>query len=66
MSVDYLAECRRHNYVTPTSFLELIKLFRKIMSEKKQEFKRKIERLKMGVDKLNSANQAVDEMKIEL
>lgn len=36
------------------------------MSEKKQEFKRKIERLKSGVDKLNSANQAVDEMKIEL
>lgn len=56
MSADYLIECRRHNYVTPTSFLELIKLFRKIMSEKKLEFKRKIERLKMGVDKLNSAN----------
>lgn len=40
ISIKYLQESRRHNYVTPTSFLELLKLFRKILEDKKKELKR--------------------------
>ena len=30
LSVDYHAELKRHNYVTPTSYLELIGAFRSL------------------------------------
>jgi dynein heavy chain, axonemal len=32
-----LSELRRHNYVTPTSYLELLTMFRVILIEKKKE-----------------------------
>lgn len=34
-SIQYYNEQRRRNYVTPTSFLELLKLYRKILDEKR-------------------------------
>jgi dynein heavy chain len=37
ISVSFLAELRRHNYVTPTSYLELLTMFRAILIEKKKE-----------------------------
>lgn len=36
-SVNFLDELRRHNYVTPTSYLELLTVFRTILLEKKKE-----------------------------
>ena len=34
VSVDYLNKLRRHNYVTPMSYLELLNMFRLVMKEK--------------------------------
>lgn len=31
LSARFLVELRRHNYVTPTSYLELLNLFKKIL-----------------------------------
>lgn len=48
-SVKYLIELRRHNYVTPTSYLELLSLFKMILSEKNKENEQKIQRLQNGL-----------------
>lgn len=57
---------RRYNYVTPTSYLELLSTFRKVLSFKKKEVLKSISRLKSGLDKLEEANKSVAEMRIEL
>lgn len=36
-SITFLSELRRHNYVTPTSYLELLTMFRVILIDKKRE-----------------------------
>ncbi len=61
-SITFLTELRRHNYVTPTSYLELLTMFRHILSEKKKEVEISIKRLKSGLDKLEDANKSVEEM----
>ena len=48
--------------MTPTSFLELLIMFRHILAEKKKEVKDLIIRLKSGLDKLEDANKSVGEM----
>lgn len=45
ISNKFLLELRRHNYVTPTSYLELISLFKSIVLDKNLEVNKKIERL---------------------
>ena len=65
-SNDYRNELRRINYVTPTSYLEVLSLYKRIVEEKRRELKNQTMRLKNGLDKLNAANKAVEEMKIEL
>lgn len=66
ISVDYLNKLRRHNYVTPMSYLELLNMFRLVMKEKQTELNKSINRLKIGLDKLVSANKEVAEMQIKL
>lgn len=66
LSEKYKSELRRINYVTPTSYLELLNLYISIVSWKRQELQQQISRLKNGLDKLQAANQAVEEMKIVL
>jgi len=56
-SLNFLETMRRHNYVTPTSYLELLSLFRSILKEKTEMLKTATARLKSGVDKLNEANK---------
>jgi dynein heavy chain len=65
-SNDYRNELRRINYVTPTSYLEVLSLYKRIVEEKRRELKNQTMRLKNGLDKLNAANKSVDEMKIDL
>jgi len=52
--------------VTPTSYLELLSTFRKVLSFKKKEIQKSISRLKSGLDKLEEANKSVAEMRIIL
>ena len=55
-TVRYLAELRRHNYVTPTSYLELLTIYKTVCKEKTTETVNAITRLKNGLDKLIDAN----------
>ena len=63
-TIKFRDEIRRYNYVTPTSFLELLNLFRMFLTEKRSLQFKSIDRLKNGLDKLNAANEAVEEMGI--
>jgi dynein heavy chain len=47
-----LATQKRHNYVTPTSYLELVKGYKDLLSEKKAELLDASAKLKNGVGKL--------------
>lgn len=47
----YLAELSRHNYVTPKSYLELLKIFSDLIVRKKQELCSARQRMKTGLDK---------------
>lgn len=66
VSAQYRQELRRINYVTPTSYLELLNLYKQIVDEKRKDLRSSIQRLKNGLDKLQAANVAVEDMKVIL
>lgn len=66
ISKKYLEELRRHNYVTPTSYLELLGTFLRVLGEKKDELGTVKTRLSVGLDKLNNTTKEVEKMKEEL
>ncbi|XP_036957739.1 dynein heavy chain 1, axonemal isoform X2 [Acanthopagrus latus] len=61
-----LAELSRHNYVTPQSYLELLKVFSDLTRRKKQELCSARHRVKTGLDKIFSAADDVRKMQEEL
>ncbi|XP_062482469.1 dynein axonemal heavy chain 17 isoform X3 [Pezoporus occidentalis] len=62
----YLAVERRYNYTTPKTFLEQIKLYKKLLSKKRDELTAKIERLEKGLMKLQSTASQVEDLKATL
>lgn len=65
-SRDFYEELRRFNYVTPTSYLELLMSFNKLLQEKRSDLEGLRGRLSVGLEKLlNTANE-VAVMKEEL
>ncbi|XP_071830856.1 dynein axonemal heavy chain 1-like isoform X2 [Apostichopus japonicus] len=62
----FLAELSRHNYVTPTSYLELLGIFAKLLQLKKMELKTARNRTKLGLDKLLATATDVAKMQEEL
>ncbi|XP_044735429.1 dynein axonemal heavy chain 1-like [Chrysoperla carnea] len=62
----FLQELNRHNYVTPTSYLELLNAYIILMSKKKGELTKAALRLKTGMAKLDSTGEEVKEMQINL
>ena len=48
----FLQQMARHNYVTPTSYLELMKIFSKMIGFKISELKTNKDRMKIGLDKV--------------
>ncbi|XP_022600673.1 LOW QUALITY PROTEIN: dynein heavy chain 1, axonemal-like [Seriola dumerili] len=65
-SEQYLVELSRYNYVTPKSFLELLKIFSDLIGQKKQELCAARQRMKTGLDKLLSTAEDVSKMQEEL
>ena len=53
-SKQFLAELSRHNYVTPTSYLELLGIFGKLIQLKKNEVSNQRDRTKTGLDKVGT------------
>lgn len=51
---------RRFNYTTPKTFLELIKLYKNVLSNKREKTMQSIERLETGLTKLHKTQKDVD------
>ncbi|CAK8689424.1 unnamed protein product [Clavelina lepadiformis] len=66
LSEQFLTEMGRHNYVTPTSYLELIASFKKLLNEKRDTVERAKKRYMGGLEKLQFASAQVAEMQKEL
>ncbi|KAM9486845.1 dynein axonemal heavy chain 7-like [Clarias gariepinus] len=66
LSRRFLVELQRHNYVTPTSYLELISTFKVLLESKRAEVMQLKERYEVGLEKLNYASAQVATMQIEL
>jgi len=54
-----MLELQRHNYVTPTSYLELISTFKTLLGKKRSEVHKLKRRYEVGLEKLNSAASQV-------
>ena len=65
-SEDFLLKMRRHFYVTPTSYLELLSTYDRVLNQKRVEVGTLRDRLKIGVDKLLSTEKAVNELQDQL
>ena len=65
-TIDFLNTMRRRFYVTPTSYLELLSTYNKVLSEKRVEVGTLRDRLTIGVDKLMSTEKAVNELQATL
>ncbi|XP_029784654.1 dynein heavy chain 2, axonemal [Suricata suricatta] len=61
-----LLELRRHNYVTPTNYLELVSGFKKLLAEKRQELLDQANKLRTGLFKIDETRQKVEVMSLEL
>ncbi|XP_073915702.1 dynein axonemal heavy chain 3 isoform X2 [Castor canadensis] len=66
LSLDYYNTLRRHNYVTPTSYLELILTFKALLNSKRQEVDMMRNRYLTGLQKLDFASSQVAVMQVEL
>jgi dynein heavy chain, axonemal len=66
VSAEFFEELRRHNYTTPTSYLELLNSYTKMLDEQSTTVINQINRLQGGLDKLQSTQVLVDQMKIDL
>ena len=66
LSLRFLNEARRHNYVTPTSYLELIKLYNSLLTLKRGEVSKVKSRYENGLDKLRNTAAEVANMQQNL
>ncbi|CAH8660135.1 unnamed protein product [Schistosoma rodhaini] len=62
----FLEVLRRHSYVTPTSYLEMILTFKKLLHQKRTELTTMRNRYLIGLEKLEFASNEVGKMQIEL
>uniref|UniRef100_UPI0037E8313A dynein axonemal heavy chain 2 n=1 Tax=Semicossyphus pulcher TaxID=241346 RepID=UPI0037E8313A len=59
-------ELRRHNYVTPTNYLELVSGYKKLLSEKHSELGEQVSKLRNGLFKIRDTREKVEAMSVEL
>lgn len=63
---DFLQSLRRHYYITPTSYLELINTFKKLLNNKRVEVMTMKQRYDNGLTKLMETAVQVENMQVEL
>ncbi|XP_028725159.1 dynein heavy chain 2, axonemal [Peromyscus leucopus] len=61
-----MLELRRHNYVTPTNYLELVSGYKKLLGEKRQELLDQANKLRTGLFKIDETREKVEVMSLEL
>jgi len=62
----YLAEQRRYNYTTPTSYLELLRLYTGMLQSQRDTVSRKVNRYRGGLTRLASTNAMVADLQLKL
>ena len=65
LSLNYYNTLRRYNYVTPTSYLEMILTFKTLLNSKRQEVDIMRNRYLTGLQKLNFAASQVRTAKVD-
>jgi len=65
-SIDYKEELRRYNYVTPTSYLELLNVFKFLLAEKRAEVGGLRSKLQYGLDTLARASSDIAQLQVDL
>ncbi|CAE8637770.1 unnamed protein product [Polarella glacialis] len=66
LSDKYLSELKRHFYVTPTSYLELISSFLSTLKTRRQIVQKAKWRYDTGLEKINDVKEQVSALQIEL
>lgn len=66
LSQQYLEESRRHFYITPITYIELIRSFESLLGKKQTEVMQLKNRYETGIEKLLSTEAQVSQMQIEL
>ncbi|KAJ8964946.1 hypothetical protein NQ314_004501 [Rhamnusium bicolor] len=61
-----LMEMKRHNYVTPTNYLELVAGYKKMLASKRDEIASQANKLRNGLWKIDDCKEKVTTMSIEL
>ncbi|XP_076145705.1 dynein axonemal heavy chain 2 [Alosa pseudoharengus] len=59
-------ELKRHNYVTPTNYLELVSGYKKLLEEKRSELGEQVTKLRNGLFKIDDTRTKVEAMSVEL
>ncbi|KAG5875162.1 hypothetical protein JTB14_033739 [Gonioctena quinquepunctata] len=65
-SEQFKLELSRYNYVTPTSYLELLSSYTELMNKKKGSLTEGVGRLKTGLGKLQSTSEEVKILQVQL
>ena len=66
VSVEYLKKEGRHNYVTPTSYLELLNMFTGLLGKQREAVSSAKSRYEIGLEKLAATAQDVEVMQNQL
>ena len=61
-----LEELKRHNYVTPTNYLELVSGYKILLAEKREEIGSQVKKLRNGLFKIDDTREKVEKMSAEL
>ena len=62
MSAEMLQKLKRHNYVTPTNYLEFVGGYKSLLAEKRHQIGDKAQKLRGGLLKLDETGEQVQEM----
>ncbi|XP_050294811.1 dynein axonemal heavy chain 6 [Anthonomus grandis grandis] len=63
MTLRFYREMKRYYYTTPSSYLELIKLYKHMLKERKEKITKTRDRIANGLQKLYETNDVIDSMK---
>lgn len=66
MTERFYNEVKRHYYTTPSSYLELLKLYHGMLKTRKENVVKQRDRIANGLQKLHETNKLIDTMKDEL
>jgi len=65
-STRMLLQLKRHNYITPTKYLDLVKIYRFLLADKRARITLDADKLKNGLDKLDNSSSEVQAMSGQL